>query len=128
MRSFGLSLLVLVLHGMNVTGAEIEAKDALHAVNKTRAARGLPPFRRDALLTTGAMRAAKFRAINGIEGHTSNDFSYLPRKARANAAGCAAWPKSMGWGACCTYESYRTAGAAWAIGRDGRRYMHLFVR
>jgi hypothetical protein len=29
---------------------------------------------------------------------------------------------------CCVYENYTYAGAAWVSGRDGRRYMHLFVR
>src|SRR5438874_293 len=28
----------------------------------------------------------------------------------------------------CVYDGYTYAGAAWAAGRDGRRYMHLFVR
>ena len=102
--------------------------EALNEVNAVRAARGLRPFVRDAYLTAGARNAAQFRAARLIEGHTANDFGALPSGGYATAAGCAAWEPSMGWGACCTYENYTYAGAAYAQGRDGRRYMHLFVR
>jgi hypothetical protein len=102
--------------------------DALAEVNAARAARGLRPFVKDANLTAGAINVADFRAARLIEGHTANDFSGLPLRATASAAGCAAWEPSSGWGACCTYENYTYAGAAWARGRDGRRYMQLFVR
>ncbi len=37
-------------------------------------------------------------------------------------------PGRRGFGACCSYENWNYAGAAAVIGRDGRRYMHLFVR
>ncbi len=104
------------------------ATDALDEVNATRAANGLPPFTRDANLTAAAEAAADYRAAYLLHGHTPNDFAFLPAGATAPAAGCAAWPASSGWGACCTYERWQYAGAAWAIGRDGRRYMHLFVR
>ena len=63
-----------------------------------------------------------------MPGHTSNDFTALPSGAYAAATGCAAWTPDWGWGACCTYENWTYAGAAWTTGRDGRRYMHLFVR
>jgi hypothetical protein len=104
------------------------AEDALAEVNAARAARGLRPFIKDDYLTAGAINVADFRAARLMEGHTRNDFGGLPAGYTASAAGCAAWEPSMGWGACCTYENYTYAGAAWAIGRDGRRYMHLFVR
>jgi cysteine-rich secretory family protein len=104
-----------------------EATEALDEVNAVRAARGLPAFARDEGLTTAAQQIAAYRAKNLIQGHTNNDFSFL-NGSPASAAGCAAWPSSYGWGSCCTYESWRVAGAAWCVGRDGRRYMHLFVR
>ena len=110
--------------GTNSSGAV----DALDEVNAVRAARGLRPYARDEGLTTGAMNAAKFRAERRITGHTANDFAYLPSGSFAPAAGCAAWEPGMGWGACCTYENWTYAGAAYFVGNDGRRYMHLFVR
>jgi hypothetical protein len=102
--------------------------DALSEVNAARAARGLRPFIKDASLTAGAVNVADFRAKYLIQGHTVDDFHGLPPGAVATAAGCAAWESSWGWGACCTYENYTYAGAARSQGKDGRRYMHLFVR
>jgi hypothetical protein len=29
---------------------------------------------------------------------------------------------------CCVYDNYTYGGAAYVTGRDGKRYMHLFVR
>jgi hypothetical protein len=104
------------------------AEDALDEVNAARLARGLRPYLRDPYLTAGALHVADFRASYLIAGHTSNDFSGLPAGAQAGASGCAAWLPGDGWGSCCTYEQWTYAGAAWSIGRDGRRYMHLFVR
>jgi hypothetical protein len=102
--------------------------EALDEVNAARAARGLRPFVRDAGLTSAAAGCAEFRAARLIEGHTANDFAALPAGAHATGSGCAAWEPWLGWGSCCTYEGYTYAGAAYAMGRDGRRYMHLFVR
>jgi hypothetical protein len=102
--------------------------DALDEVNATRAARGLAPFIRDDNLTAAAAGCAEFRAARLMAGHTSNDFAALPPGTSASASGCAAWPVGLGWGSCCTYDRYTYAGAAYAMGRDGRRYMHLFVR
>ena len=102
--------------------------EALDEVNATRAARGLRPYVRDANLTAAAAGCAEFRAARLMAGHTGNDFAALPPGTSASASGCAAWPAGMGWGSCCTYEGYTYAGAAYATGRDGRRYMHLFVR
>ena len=104
------------------------AWDALDEVNALRASRGLPAFIRDDGLSRAAAGCADFRAERLIQGHTSNDFAALPAGTWATAAGCAAWPQGMGWGSCCTFEGHRYAGAAYSIGRDGRRYMHLFVR
>jgi hypothetical protein len=104
------------------------ATDALDEVNAARARRGLPPFQRDSSLSIAASKAADFRAARHMAGHTSNDFAFVPNGSRAGAAGCAAWTPDFGWGSCCTYEQWRYAGAAWAMGRDGRRYMHLYVR
>jgi hypothetical protein len=102
--------------------------EALDEVNAARAARGLRPFIRDAQLTAAAAAGAEFRAARLIAGHTANDFAALPPGASATSSGCAAWEPGFGWGSCCTYEQYTYAGAAYATGRDGRRYMHLFVR
>lgn len=105
-----------------------KVSSALAEVNAVRAQRGLPPYTEDPALTTAAEGAAEFRAARLIAGHTANDFAFVPAGTNAAAAGCAAWEPSLGWGSCCTYESYRYAGAAWRMGADGRRYMHLFVR
>jgi hypothetical protein len=110
-----------------VNAEEPQVSLALIEVNNERAKRGLRPFIEDKLLTQAARKAAGIRAANLIEGHI-NDFACLPPGARADAAGCAAWPASMGWGSCCTYDNYLYAGAAWDTGSDGQRYMHLFVR
>jgi hypothetical protein len=121
--------LVLVLLASPAWGLPpAKAVDALAEVNAARARRGLPPYQRDAALTQAAMGAAAFRASRLCGGHTSNDFAFLPRGTHAPAAGCAARGPRDGWGSCCTYDRRRFAGAAWAMGRDGRRYMHLFVR
>lgn len=102
-------------------------EDALEEVNRLRASRGLAPFLRDEALTQAASRCADHRAAHLIAGHSSNDFGFLPAGAHASAAGCAAWPAHMGWGSCCSHENWRYAGAAYSLGRDGRRYMQLFV-
>ncbi len=117
-------LALFVLPGSFANGSE----EALKEVNATRAQRGLAPFIFDEDLYRAAAGCADFRAERLIAGHTSNDFAALPPGATAKAAGCAAWEPSWGWGSCCTYDSYTYAGAAYAVGKDGRRYMHLFVR
>lgn len=103
-------------------------EDALDEVNKKRADLGLKPFIKDKLLTEGALNCAKERAKFGIHGHLSSDFDWLPSGANATAAGCGALEPSWGWGTCCYTENYTYAGAAWVMGNDGRRYMHIFVR
>jgi hypothetical protein len=102
--------------------------DALAEVNAARARRGLRPFLPDPALNQAARACAQLRASRRIQGHLSNDFAHVPAGTFARGAGCAAWPPGMGWGACCTYENWTYAGAAWAMGADGQRYMHLFVR
>jgi hypothetical protein len=102
--------------------------DGLDEVNALRASRGLPPFLYDPDLTLAAGGCARWRAERLCAGHTPNDFAALPPGSFASAAGCAAWPPELGWGACATFENWRHAGAAWVMGRDGRRYMHLMVR
>jgi hypothetical protein len=102
--------------------------DGLDEVNAKRAARGLRPFLRDEGLTQAARACAQFRAAHGLAGHTANDFGFVPAGTFASSAGCAAVGLEWGWMSCCTYENYTYAGAAAVMGRDGRRYMHLFVR
>jgi len=105
-----------------------DGSDALAEVNAKRAARGLRPLIPDPALTEGARACAAARAARGLFGHTENDFAFLPPGARASSAGCAAYPDSFGWMSCCVYENATYGGAAWVRGRDGRRFMHLFVR
>ncbi len=108
--------------------ASATSGDAFEEVNTARARRGLRPFVRDEGLARAALGAATFRAERGIQGHTGNDFAALPSGTSATSAGCAAWPPHMGWGSCCWEENHTYAGAAWALGRGGLRYMHIFVR
>jgi Cysteine-rich secretory protein family len=119
-----ISLFIMTLAATNARAAD----DALDEVNKARAARGLPQFKRDDGLTTAAKNCADVRARNLWAGHCQNDYNALPAGVTAGATGCAAWEPSMGWGSCCTYENWTYAGAAVTTGRDGIRYMHLFVR
>ena len=104
------------------------AQQVLDEVNGQRAQRGLPPYMLDENLARAAGAAAAYRAQHRIEGHTPNDFAFVPPGTVARSAGCAAWPVGMGWGSCCTYDGYRFAGAGFCVGADGKRYMHLFVR
>lgn len=112
----------------SVAGSLASVDDALQEVNSERAKRGLKPFLPDPLLNQAARTCAKIRATKHIEAHLSNDFAHLPAGASATAAGCGALEPSWGWGTCCAYDSYTYAGAAWVMGTDGKRYMHLFVR
>lgn len=105
--------------------------DALDEVNARRASRGLRPFVKDPGLTQAAATCAKIRAASFIDGHLSggmSDFSHLPAGVSASAAGCGALEPSWGWGTCCMDDNYTYAGAAWVMGANGKRYMHLFVR
>ena len=117
------TLLALLFLAVPAFGA-----DALDEVNAARAKRGLPAFVRDPGLGQAAESCAKFRAERLIKGHTNNDFQFLPAGTTAGAAGCAALTPDWLWQSCCTYDRYRFAGAAVVMGRDGRRYMQLFVR
>jgi hypothetical protein len=109
-------------------GAFVVDGDGLDEVNAQRAARGLRPFVRDDGLTQAARACAQYRAAHLMFGHTSNDFAFVPAGAYARSAGCAAYPAGYGWMSCCVYENATYAGAAYVTGRDGKRYMHLFVR
>jgi hypothetical protein len=59
---------------------------------------------RDDNLVTAAAGCADYRAQRLIQGHTSNDFAFVPAGSSARAAGCAAWPQGESWGSCCTYD------------------------
>jgi hypothetical protein len=105
--------------------------DALAEVNAKRAARGLRPFLPDAHLTAAARACAAFRAQHLMFGHVMTgrgDFGFLPPGVSCSATGCAAYPAGFGWMSCCVYDHHTYAGAAWVMGRDGKRYMSLFVR
>src|SRR5262245_16848094 len=131
MRFVVLSLAVLLVPAL-ATADEVRgvatAQQVLDEVNTARAARGLQPYLLDENLARAASDCAIYRARYRIDGHTSNDFGFLPAGAQARAAGCAAWPVGSGWGSCCTYDNFQYAGAAYCVGPDGKRYMQLFVR
>ena len=131
MRLVVLTALVLALPSL-ATAEEVRtvatAQQVLDEVNAARAARGLRPYILDENLARGAAACAVYRARHRMEGHTPNDFAFLPPGAFARSGGCAAWPVGMGWGSCCTYDNYQFAGAAYCVGPDGKRYMQLFVR
>lgn len=104
---------------------------ALDEVNALRAARWLPAYIQDDGLEQAAIATATFRAERLMFGHVTGgmgDFAFLPRGIHASATGCAAYPPSYGFMACAIYDRYTFAGAAWVLGRDGKRYCHLFVR
>ena len=94
MRYVLLTVLVLTLPP-GIAAEEVRraatAKDVLGEVNAARAARGLRPFLLDEDLARGAEACAAYRARYRMEGHTANDFGFLPAGVRARAAGCAAW-------------------------------------
>lgn len=120
--------LILSIAALLIGSSSYGAWDALAEVNAARMRRGLRPFIYDPNLARAAAGCADWRAARLVAGHTSNDFAALPPGVNASSAGCAAWTPDWGWGACCSYENYTYAGAAFTVGRDGRRYMHLFVR
>lgn len=126
--------------------------DALDQVNYERSLRGLRPYKRDHNLAIAAKGCCRYRCNNFIEGH-ANDFTFLPQECKfgpyshlyQGPAGCARWSivnhrkfnlfdkngkryQYSGWGSCCTYENWTYAGAYYCTGRDGNKYMHLFVR
>jgi hypothetical protein len=105
--------------------------DGLDELNAKRAARGLRPYVRDDGLTAAAHACASYRATYRIFGHAPGrmgDFAFLPAGVSADSAGCAAYPPEYGWLSCCMWENASHAGAAWVMGADGRRFMHVFVR
>lgn len=113
------------------------ATEALAEVNAARARRGLPAFIRDEGLTAGAMQCAKIRAAGRVKGHLGwngcpiqySDFACMPLGyPRPRATGAGALAPSWGWVTCATYDRYTYGGAAYVTGRDGLRYMSLFVR
>lgn len=128
-----LSLSAVLVFAATCTAAD--PVEALDLVNAKRAARGLKPYERDDGLTLGAMACAQYRAdrlyashVSQYRGESKTDFSFLPPGCRADAGGCAAYPPELTFGACAMYDDYKTAGAAYVVGRDGLRYCELFVR
>lgn len=103
-------------------------QDALAEVNAQRAARGMRPYLLCLQLQEAARACATYRARWRIVGHLQSDFVFLPPGARASCTGCAAWPPSMGFGACEIFGGYTYAGAATVRGADGLNYCHLFLK
>ena len=104
------------------------ATEALDEVNAKRATMGLRPFIRDDKLTEGAAKICVYLAAKLSANHTSNDFAFLPPGSSASAGGLGAGTPDWGWISCCYRENWKYAGAAWAWGRDGKRYNYIFVR
>jgi hypothetical protein len=105
-----------------------ESGDALDEVNTQRAQKGLRPYKRDEGLTEAAQKAAAYRAARRIEGHTSNDFAFLPSGCQAITAGCAAVTPGWGFLSCGRMDNHTYAGAAWVMGSEGKKYCHAFYR
>lgn len=101
----------------------------LDEVNALRAAKGLRPYIEDPALTQAAQRTAQYRADRLMFHHTHNDWAVGGiAPTPTSAAGCAAYPPAYGFMACAIFDDFTYAGAAAVIGRDGRRFCHLFVR
>jgi hypothetical protein len=118
----------LLLAGLLMSDPGPRCYDGLDELNALRAEHGLPALQYDEGLARAAGGCAIYRAQRLMTGHTSNDFAALPAGVQAAAAGCAAWPPQWGWGSCAKFKNWRYAGAAWVMGRDGRRYMHTFYK
>lgn len=127
MRNLLILAAVFSLSSGYVSSQEVGYSDGLDELNALRAARGLPAYVRDAGLTQAAGSCAVTRARTLCFGHLPNDFAHLPPGSRADASGCAAYPASYGWLSCAMWDRNTYAGAAWAMGMDGKRYMHLFI-
>ncbi len=108
------------------------ATNTLAEVNQQRAGVGLKALIPDPQLQEAASRVAVFRAKNAHEPHLigpGGDFAGAPAGCVVRATGCCAWPQHLGMGGCGrTDPQYTHAGAACAIGADGRRYCQLFYR
>lgn len=122
--------------------------DGIYELNKQRARHGLRPFIRDENLSRAAKACSIYRAKHRISGHCTyyiqngimyrlSDFYFIPRGTMDISrvtGGCAAWPVGLilsngdTWGSCAKHDNYTYAGAWYAIGTDGIRYMQLFVR
>lgn len=128
-------LTAIILCGL-LAPSVFAATDALDELNAYRARKGLQPFARDQSLSAAAGAAADYRATYLIKGHVNvvikgrsySDYDFIPAGGHADATGCAAAGDEWGWLSCCANENWTYAGAAWTRGRDGKRYMHLFVR
>ena len=105
-----------------------EVHDGLEEVNRLRRAHGVAEFERDLELNNAAIKLSLHRAKHLIAGHSDDDFGFLWDRKSADASGVGAAKDEWGWCTCCMLDKYRYAGAAWARGRDGQRYMSIFVR
>lgn len=120
-----------IIVGLAIASNAFGADDALAEVNAARVRRGLRPFVADPGLTIAAKACADHRAAHLIRGHIPGrmgDFAFLPAGVKAKAAGCSALTPEWGINACCMWEGWTYAGAAKVMGRDGRLYVHLWVR
>ena len=103
------------------------AVDAMADVNARRAAAGLKPFILDPELMEAAKNAASCRASILCTGHLQNDYAAGGPGYPASVSGCGVMQYGM-FLSCGSEDRKTYAGAAKALGKDGRWYCHLFVR
>lgn len=102
------------------------AVDAMSDLNKRRAMYGLPPMKTDPVLLQAAMNAASCRAALRCEGHLKNDYDASSVKYPQVVSGCGVY--NMMFLSCGSDDRKQFAGAAKALGSDGKWYCHLFVK
>lgn len=105
------------------------AVDAMADLNARRASYGLPPMRTDPQLLQAAMNAASCRASLRCAGHLLNDYDALPQGVPGYpscVSGCGVYDGMFL--SCGSDDRRQLAGAAKALGSDGRWYCHLFVK
>lgn len=100
--------------------------DAMADLNARRAMYHLPPFKTDPQLLQSAMNAASCRAALRCEGHLRNDYDASSVKYPQAVSGCGVY--NYMFLSCGSDDRKQFAGAAKALGSDGKWYCHLFVR
>lgn len=102
------------------------AIDAIADLNARRAMYHLPPFKTDPVLLQAAMKAASCRAALRCAGHLKNDYDASTIGYPQAVSGCGVY--NMMFLSCGSDDRKQFAGAAKALGTDGKWYCHLFVR
>lgn len=102
------------------------AIDAMADLNARRAMYRLPPMKTDPVLLQAAMKAASCRAALRCAGHLLNDYDASTIGYPYCVSGCGVY--NMMFLSCGSDDRKQYAGAAKALGTDGKWYCHLFVR